>query len=119
MKRNGRSKGEMRRSGVVSVLFSQESFSISFDQPKVATTCKPCEKRCSARTLRLLKFELPKLPLRMVTPELKLVESATGNSGNGTNNCRTAMLAPLKLLTAGISPWNGLGTVPVRRVFSA
>ncbi len=71
------------------------------------------------RTLRLLKDELPRLALCSTTPELKLVESATGYCGNGASNCRTAIVAPLKLATFGINPANGLGVFAVNEVISA
>src|SRR5262245_7813608 len=99
----------MRRSGTGSVLFSHESCSISLDQMKFSTTCKPFDIRFSSRRLKLWKFELPTVRLCSTTPELNEVESpATGNSGKGANNCRRFWLLPFRL-PDGFVPANGFG----------
>src|SRR5262249_23484998 len=99
----------MRRSGTGSVLFSHESCSISFDQMKFSTTCKPFDMRFSTRTLKLLKFELPAVRLCSTTPELNEVESpATGNWGKGASNCRRLVLLPFRP-PDGFVPASGFG----------
>src|SRR5215475_11133407 len=97
----------MRRSGTGSVLFSHESCSISFDQMKFSTTCKPFDMRFSTRTLRLLKFELPAVRLCSTTPELNDVESpATVNCGKGASNRCRFVSGPFRL-PEGFVPANG------------
>src|SRR5215475_3749315 len=109
----------MRRSGTGSVLFSHESCSISFDQMKFSTTCKPFDMRFSTRTLRLLKFELPAVRLCSITPELNEVESpATGNSGKGASNCRRFWVDVFRL-PDGFVPANGFGYEAVSASFTA
>src|SRR5262249_31036573 len=109
----------MRRSGTGSVLFSHESCSISFDQMKFWTTCKPFDMRFSTLTLRLWKFELPTVRLCSTMPELNEVESpATRNSGKGASNCRRFVLAPFRL-PDGFVPAKGFGYEAVNASFTA